>query len=68
MHMYAQRQIAMSSHRDDRADDPADERGESMRMLRNWWTELSVAAKVLIPTTGAVLVFVTANALPPFVF
>ncbi len=58
----------MSSHPDDRADDPADEQGQSMPMLRNWWTELSVAAKVLIPTTGAVLLFVTANALPPFVF
>lgn len=58
----------MSSDHDTRNQDPAEERDPSTPMLRGWWTELSVAAKVLIPTTALVLVFVTANVLPPFVF
>ena len=57
----------MSIHRDRRADDSAEERDASRQGLRQWWSELSLAGKVLIPTTGAVLVFVTLNALPPLV-
>jgi hypothetical protein len=58
----------MSTRRDSQADDPADERDSTTPLLRSWWMELSFPAKVLIPLTGAMLVFVTANALPAFVF
>jgi hypothetical protein len=55
-------------NRHERNDDPADERDGSLPMLKSWWTELSVAGKVLIPTTALVFLFVTANTLPAFVF
>jgi hypothetical protein len=58
----------MSIHQNDRTDDSRDERDASRQSMRGWWEQLSLAGKVLIPTTAAVLVFVTANALPPFVF
>jgi hypothetical protein len=53
---------------DEHTDDPADERDGSLPILKTWWTELSVAGKVLVPTTALVLVFVTANTIPAFVF
>ena len=58
----------MDMHRDSRNDDPDNDRDASLPALRSWWSELSTAAKVLIPTAGAVLVFVTASAVPPLVF
>jgi hypothetical protein len=67
--MYAQRQVNhMSSHQNEHMDDPTVERDGAQPALRNWWSELSGAAKILIPTTAVVLVFVTANALPSLVF
>jgi hypothetical protein len=61
-------EIAMSDRNDNTADDRRDERDSSMPALRSWWEGLSLPAKVLIPTTAVVLVFVTGSALPPFVF
>ncbi|MFC0680285.1 hypothetical protein ACFFGH_20820 [Lysobacter korlensis] len=58
----------MSSKRENSTDDPDRERDASVPLLRTWWSELSVAAKVLVPMTAAVLVFVTANAMPAFIF
>jgi len=58
----------MSSNRDDRREDPAEERDDSMPLLRGWWSELSLPAKVLIPISAAMLVFVAVSAVPPFTF
>jgi hypothetical protein len=55
----------MSTRSDERDDDRSDERQSSMPILRNWWSELSPAARVLIPTSAAVLLFVFVGALPP---
>jgi hypothetical protein len=57
----------MSMHRDPQTDDSGDDRDPSLPPLRGWWSELSPAAKVLIPTAAAVFVFVTASAVPPLV-
>ena len=56
----------MSIHRDDEPTDSARERDGSLPVL--WWSELSPAAKLLIPTAAVVLVFVSGTALPPLVF
>jgi hypothetical protein len=67
--MYARRQVTlMSMHRDPRTDDSGNDQDASIPRLRSWWSELSPAAKVLIPTAATVFVFVTATALPPLVF
>lgn len=58
----------MSSQHNDLTDESTEERDASMPMLRTWWTELSPAGKVLIPTTAAVLLVVTVSAVPPLVF
>ena len=57
----------MSSNREPHTDDPAPEQEGSLPVLRSWWSELSPAAKILIPTSAAMLVFVTVSAVPPFV-
>lgn len=55
--------------RHNKQDDERDrERFGSLPVLRDWWTELSGPAKVLIPTTALILVFVGATSVPPFVF
>ena len=58
----------MSMQRDQHNDDSADERDSSLPVLRGWWSELSPAAKLLIPTSAVVLAFVAASAVPPLVF
>ncbi len=57
----------MSSERDIRPREAHDERNASLPVLRGWWAELSPAAKILIPMTGAVLLVVTGSSLPPLV-
>jgi hypothetical protein len=56
-----------TDNRDDRNSGSADERDGSLPLLRAWWSDLSLAGKVLIPTTALVLVIVTGNALPSFI-
>jgi hypothetical protein len=58
----------MSQRRDESTSDRDNERDPSLPALRGWWSELSPAAKLLIPTSAAMLVFVSANALPPVGF
>jgi hypothetical protein len=42
----------------------SEQRNDSLPILRGWWAELPISAKVLVPMTAAVLVLVAANALP----
>ena len=58
----------MKTSPNERSDDSADERDGSLPVLRGWWSKLSSAAKVLIPVSAALFVFVAASALPPLVF
>jgi hypothetical protein len=44
--------------------DRSDDRNNAVPLLRSWWAELPVSAKVLVPLTGAILVFVTFSAIP----
>ena len=57
----------MSSESDDRRDERDDERDSSVPLLRSWWGDLSGPAKVLIPISAAMFVFVAASALPPVI-
>ena len=58
----------MSNRRDEQNDELDRDRFGSLPVLRSWWSELSGPARVLIPTSAVVLVFVSASAFPPLVF
>ena len=59
----------MSIHKDKRNDDDRDNgRNSSLPVLRGWWSELSAPAKVLIPTSALMFVFVAVSAFPPLTF
>jgi hypothetical protein len=58
----------MSDDSTDRRDTRDEERDSSVPMLRGWWADLSGPAKVLIPISAAMFVFVSVSALPPVIF
>jgi len=57
----------MSKDSDDRRDDRHEEQDGSVPLLRSWWADLSGPAKVLIPISAAMFVFVAVSALPPVI-